>query len=113
MIADLDNDILLVSSKVKSYIVSRCSELGVDPYALAKSCGVSSKALQTWMNNKDHELTGTRVVKQKHVIAMLSVLAVDVKLLLIQTPAGELTDEQVQALEKLKNLNDESIGTED
>jgi hypothetical protein len=113
MIAELDSDILLASSKVKSYIVTRCSELGIDPYILAKSCGVNSKSLQTWMNNKDHDMTGSRVVKQKHVVAMLSALGVEVKLLLIQTPAGELTEEQVQALEKLKNFNNESNGQED
>ena len=86
-------DIITASKMGQQLFVQRCEELSLTPESVGKSCGVTKKQIDAWINSLDPD-DAVGKIGQADVVRLFSRVFVQVNVTLVVTPKELLTDKQ-------------------
>lgn len=95
-------DIIIASKMGQQLFLQRCEELSVTPEAVYKYCGISKRSFDAWINSLDSD-DAVGKISQADVIKLFSTVFINVNVTFAVMAKEELTDEQNQIIESLKN----------
>lgn len=101
--SEVPTDVLLQSRQAKSYLMDRCTLLGIDPFSVAQRAGVSRERFTQWINAIAPEDLVSSVTPQE-AMEILESLAIYPRVAFVVVPEAELSEEERKVINELKAI---------